>query len=73
MKAIDCRMEKLVECYQKSTEDSERADVMKLAKEVLNHRCYSMFLDICIHYEYQNVALCEVTLGLSGVQNEDNL
>lgn len=73
MKAIAGDVMRLVNCYHYSCSMDGRASVVKLAKQVLSSRSFSIFLDECISIEVVDVMLCEYQLGLSGVQNEDNL
>lgn len=73
MKKSNYNVVKLFECYQRLAIDYHRNDVISLARSVLSNDNFSLFLSMCIEFENQNIALLEASLGLSGVQNEDNL
>jgi hypothetical protein len=73
MKKTDWNIEKLFECYQRMAIDYHRSDVISLARSILNDDSFLLFVEKCIEFENMNITLLEASLGLSGVQNKDNL
>jgi hypothetical protein len=53
--------------------NKEKKEVNELARNVLDQRNWLVFIDKCISFENIELKVIENQLGLSGVQNEDNL
>lgn len=73
MKAQSKNLTNLINSYVHAFGFEEECKVNNLAKEVLSQSEYMKYIDQCLFYNSVDLELLEASLGLSGVQNEDNL
>lgn len=73
MKKVNNTIQSLANSYVNAIGYVEKSKVNNLAKDVLNQNDWLKYIDKCILYERVELELLETELGLSGVQNEDNL
>jgi hypothetical protein len=73
MKAQSKNLTNLLNSYVNAIGYEAKSQVNNLAKEVLSQSDFMVYIDKCIFYNSVDFELLEAELGLSGVQNKDNL